>query len=425
MKRKNTRRVLAFLLAFLMALATASCSGGGSPTSPASPDTPPPSAATPSGDGNENAPPAEGERDYSGSSYFGFFDKDRDYTNDPKFKIAFISLAWSFMEQRLSDNYAVWAKKIGCEYTSTSSDGNVETLISNVETYAGQGYDGLILNVYGVFMDQVNLLCKDLGVKWWSNSEVPRLTTGELVGPYTVTGADLWGYDLLSEEYKWMKENAADFDPAEAMVVVLSLTTIKEFEQRAAGCEKAWRELMPEAKFEVCDGLAEGGITAEIGYSMMATRYANNPGVKYWIIAAVMDTFAPGVLRFLEEYKLSETSILSSCGGEDLIPLFDSDSQGAWRFSMHGDLSIRFNSVFNGLYALLAGWAEPEDFWPDGILEEGDKYRGLSIGYVKFTPENYKDYLAFCDEFTGLDNVPYEWSGKVYTVLYGDGGATE
>jgi hypothetical protein len=49
-------------------------------------------------------------------------------------------------------------------------------------------------------MDQVNLLCKDLGVKWWSNSEVPRLTTGELVGPYTVTGADLWGYDLLSEE---------------------------------------------------------------------------------------------------------------------------------------------------------------------------------------------------------------------------------
>jgi hypothetical protein len=222
-----------------------------------------------------------------------------------------------------------------------------------------------------------------------------------------------------------MKENVEGYDPAETMVVILSLTTISEFINRAAGCEKAIAEFMPGAKYEICDGLSEGGISAEIGYTMCATRYAANPDIKYWIIAAVMDTFSLGGVRFVEEYKLEDRAIISSLGGEDLIPLFEQGTEGSWKFCLYGALEIRFNAPFNALWEQLEG-RDPKQFWPDGFIErEGDQYKGINAGYVKLTKDNYKDYLAWVDEVTGVDNYPYERTTDVtYCYLQGDGGET-
>lgn len=61
--------------------------------------------------------------------------------------------------------------------------------------------------------------------------------------------------------------------------------------------------------------------------------------------------------------------------------------------------------------------------WEDTKLE-GETYGHIECGYVSLNEDNYKDYLAFADEFGGLNNYPdYEWSGKQYTIIYGDGGA--
>lgn len=434
-------KLIALILALALCLSMFACGGGGGDTAapsqdgslatsePASPtgSSEPggaPSAADPGGakiTGFENFPDGPGgRRSLNVSDYFGFWNPQYDYSAEDSYKFVFISMAWDNLTQLMAQNWEDMATMAGSEFTSTSCDSNIETMISNIELYATQGYDGMLINVYDAIMARVVDLCAENDITWWSVSEIARDSDGNVILPYVVTNSEPWGYDLVRMELDWMRENVPDFDPAKTMIVVESLTTIKEFTDRSAGAERAWKELLPEAKFEVTDGLAEGGITPEIGYSMAATRFTANPDVEFWIYATVMDTFTPGILRFVEENGLEDRSIISSCGGLDIIPLFESGTNGAWRFSLMDALSIRFNSAFAALYAVTAGWCTFEEMWPDSRAP-GEAYSGISVAYMRLTPDNYKDYLAFTDAFTGLNVYPsYEWSGKLYPVNYAD-----
>jgi ABC-type sugar transport system substrate-binding protein len=432
------KRITSLALALTVCLALFACNGSQGEQS-ASGDTDPsasvtsPEAPPSETTGTETTAPADGNaaslanfpdgpggrKSLNASDYFGFWNPNYDYSQEESYKFVFISLAWDNLTQRMADNWNSWAEMAGSEFTSTSCDSNIETMISTIELYATQGYDGMLINVYDAIMDRVIDLCDENDIVWWSISEVARRSTGELKMPYVVTNSKQWGYDLVRMEIEWMRENVADFDPAQTMILVESLTTIKEFTDRSDGAEQAWRELLPEAKFEVSDGLSEGGITPEIGYSMAATRYTANPDVKFWIYATVMDTFTPGILRFVEENNMEDRALISCCGGDDVIPMFEAGTNGAWRFTLMGDLSMRFNSAFSALYAAVAGWCTYEEMWPDSRAP-GEPYSGIDVAYIRATPENYKDYLAFTDAFTGLDNYPYEWSGKRYPVLYSE-----
>jgi ABC-type sugar transport system substrate-binding protein len=432
---KNLRPFLAVLLIYALIIPLAACGGNTDSGDSGAPPSGSESAPAPSGDASDDAPPAGSGNaetpatgtDYTAASHFGFFDPNRDYSSADPHKFVFVSLAWDNMTQKIANFWGSWAERMNVTFQSVSSDANQETFISNIETYAGQGYDGFLLNAYGVTMDQVADLCAENGLSWWSVSEVPRRNDdGTLMGPFVVTNSKQWGDDLVTAEYEWMSENVEGFNPAETMILVLSLTTISEFEDRSSGCEAAWARLMPEAKFEICDGLAEGGITPEVGYTMCAQRFAANPDVKYWIVAAVMDTFSLGGVRFVEEYKLEDTAIISSCGGEDLVPLLEEGTEGAWRFCLYGALEIRFNAVFNGLWEVVENGIDPHDFWPDGYIQrEGDQYRGIDAGWIVMTRDNFQDYLEWVDEVTGLDDYAYSrTTDTVYCYLYGDGGVT-
>ncbi|MDR2357954.1 MAG: substrate-binding domain-containing protein [Oscillospiraceae bacterium] len=433
------KKFIAITLAATLCLSLFACSGGGETTTtpesappesdsgspPESPDSEISPEANPSPVGGkvtgfENFPDGPGgRRSANASDYFGFWNPRYDYSNEPSYKFVFISMAWDNLTQRMADNWKTMAEMAGSEFTSTSCDSNIETMISNIELYATQGYDGMMINVYDAIMARVVDLCAENDITWWSISEVAHDSDGNIVMPYVVTNSKQWGYDLVRMEIEWMRENVADFDPSKTMILVESLTTIKEFTDRTEGAERAWRELLPEAKFEASDGLAEGGITPEIGYSMAATRFTANPDVEYWIYATVMDTFTPGILRFVEENGLDDRCIISCCGGDDVIPMFEAGTNGAWRFTLMGDLSMRFNSAFTALYAQVAGWCSFEEMWPDSRVP-GEAYSGIDVAYIRATPENYRDYLAFTDAFTGLDNYPWEWSGKLYPVVYSD-----
>jgi ABC-type sugar transport system substrate-binding protein len=423
---KKAKRIIATLLLLVLVFTIAACA---KETPAAPPATTPTPAAPPAGGGdNPPAPPpasgvAGGREDYTAQSYFGLYNPDYDYSGGDPYKIAFISLGWGNMNQRMSDNFSAWAKTMNVDYQSVSCDSDVEKMISYIESYSAQGYSGLLINSHSAIMDRIQDLCEELEMPWWCVAELKRTSDGVLHGPYSVTNSEQWGYDVVKEEAAWMAENVADFKDSETMVVVLSITMIEEFVQRNTGCERAAKEFLPNALFEIGDGLAEGGVSPEIAYNMCATRVTAHPEIKNWIFAVCQDDFTLGVVNFCNEYKLNDRAIISSCGGDDLVPLFETGEYGAWRFALHSDLSLRFNAVFNGMYALLAGWAQPEDFWKDGIHAGDDAYYGINIAYIKMTPDNYKDYLEFCDWFTGLNNYSWEWSGKHYPVIFGDKNA--
>jgi len=406
------KKILALLLALALVFSLAACGGGGAKDADAGKDEA----------GGESTAPEN--LDLTAAGGFGYYNPDFEYP-DKGYKIGLISFAWDNMIQRIVDNCQVWADKMNVEFKAVDSDNNAEVLISNIELFASQGYDGLIINAFSTYMDTVNDLCKELNIPWFSLSEAAVTSDGVLQHPYALTPAVEWGYQGMEAAITWMQENVDGFNGAETMIVVPSLTTLTEFIDRAAGMEQAWKELLPDAKFEICDGLSEGGITAEVGYSMCATRYTANPDVKYWIYCVAMDTFAPGCQKFCAEYGIEDNALVMSLGGDDLITLFDLGTNGAWRFASYVGLAVRFSACFHALYAVVAGWADYEDMWPD-MKEEGDTYATLRVSTVIMTKDNYENYLEFCDHYAGVNVFDYgEWDGTVYTVIPGDGGATE
>ena len=421
------RKTLAIILALILALSLfAACSNGGDKTSPdASSAAPASSAPASSATAGTSAAPATFDptaipTDFTAASHFGFFNANLDYSkmNLKPYKFAFLSSSWDDMTQRMENNFEGWAKAYGSTCTSTSSDGDMDKLLSNIELFCTQDYDGLLLNVFKDQMIRVNEICTENEMPWFSVSEIPRDTNGVLYGPYVVTNGIDWGYDLIKQEIEYMTTNVKDFDMAKTMIVCMSLTTIKEFTDRSDGCTKAAKELAPTAKYEVADGVAEGGYDANTGYNMAATRFTSNPDIKFWIYAPVFDNFTAGVLRFIEEKKIDDTCILASLGGDQLPPLIEAGTNGAWKFSLQGDLSVRWNPCFNVLYAAVAGWCSYENLWPDIQREGSDKYAGLQVAWAKIDKDTYKDYTAWCDHFTGLHNYPdVTYNGVDFPVL--------
>jgi ABC-type sugar transport system substrate-binding protein len=421
------RKTLAIILVLVLALSLfAGCAEKGDTSSPAASSAAPASSSAPASApaGTSAAPatfdPAAIPTDFTAASHFGFFNANLDYSkmNLKPYKFAFLSPAWDEMTQRMENNFEAWAKAYGSTCTSTSSDGDMDKLLSNIELFCTQDYDGLLLNVFKDQMIRVNEICTENEMPWFSVSEIPRDVNGVLYGPYVITNGINWGYDLVKQEIEYMKANVKDFDPAKTMIVCMSLTTIKEFSDRSDGCTKAAKELAPEAKYEVADGVAEGGYDANTGYNMAATRFTANPDIKFWIYAPVFDNFTAGVLRFTEEKSLANTSVLASLGGDQLGPLLKAGTNGAWKFSLNGDLSVRWNPCFNALYAAVAGWCSYENLWPDLPREGTDKYAGLQVAWARVDETTYDQYQAWCDHFAGLKNYPeVTYSGVDFPVL--------
>jgi len=421
------KKLTAILLVLVLALTILACSktevGGKEAASsppPSAAGSPEPAGSAAGSDSGEKNLGAAIPTDFTAKSYFGFFNPNLDYKamNLPEYKFGFVSLAWDDGIQLMANNFEAWAKAYGSTLTCTSSDGDAEKAISNVELYCSQGFDGLLVNATTQFMDRVAEICADNDVPWWSLSEIPRLSDGTLNHPSVKNDDVAWGEDLVKQQIEWMKENVEGWDPAKTMIISMSLTTLTAFENRSLGCEQAWKKYAPEAKFEIADGLAEGGISAEVGYNMAATRYTANPDIKYWIYAASVEFFAVGALRFVEEKGIEDNVIIASIGAVEFIKLLDNGTNGPWVFALFSDFSIGWNCCFNALYAHVAGWCSFEDLWPDVERLPGDKYPILDLGWARYDKDTYKDYLAFCDAFTGLNNYPnYTWSGKRYPVL--------
>ena len=155
------KKLIAILLVLVLAFSLFACNKtdvGGDAPSAAPPETSgasEPAGSTASGDSGDSNPNTAIPTDFTAASHFGFFNPNLDYDamNLPAYKFGFVSLAWDDGIQLMANNFDAWAKAYGSTLTSTSSDGDAETAISNVELYCSQGYDGLLVNatssIYG------------------------------------------------------------------------------------------------------------------------------------------------------------------------------------------------------------------------------------------------------------------------------------
>lgn len=423
------KKVLALLLAMIMVFALFACGAKTEDTSKPAADKTDTADTSKKDDASEpSGTPAATEHDLTAAGGFGFWQnvKDYDFSKEERHKIGLISYSWDQMLQTVADNFGAWAEKMNCDFMYCDSDSNAETLINNVELYGSQGCEGLIINSFSTYVDTVIDLCADIGIPWWSLSEpMVQQSTGKLMAPYAQCSDYQWGYDVAKAVCENIKKDWPNFDESKCRVLAVSLTTLTVFCERSDGFEAAVKEYFPNAAYELCDGLSEGGISAEVGYSIASTRATANPDVEYWIYLDVMGYFAPGINKFVEEQGWTDNAIIGSVGGDTQITMLEKGTEGSWKVNLYSDYSICMSAPWFCVYATVAGWGTYEDIWAD-TKAPGDTYGHIDCAYVAMTQDTYKDYFAFVDEYQGLNHHPdYTWSGKVYSVIYNDGGATE
>jgi ABC-type sugar transport system substrate-binding protein len=415
------KKFISVFLALVMLFAVAACGKTGTPeeSPPASPEEPSASAST-----EVSAPPAADttdgveSQDYSAASGFAL-SADSFPDHDAAYKFVFVSNQWDQTVAYVEEGFEFYAKQVGSTCEAVQSDSDADKLIRNVENYIVKGYDGFFINVMPSTSGRVTEICDENGVVWSAVSGIPRDNDDLVVAPYVEVNNIVVGTQLTDESVAWAKNNLDGFNEAEAMVLILDLSGAEELHARSVAMEARAKEIIPGAKIELADTIAEstGAFDNELSYNMVSRRLAANPDVKYWIILGPFDYLSVGCVRAVEEYGIDGNTVVACCNGDLYIPLLEEGTTSAWRFCLYWDMAVMAKYLFFGLYARVSGAVEGPELWPD-FVKPGESYAGLQMKAVIMDPSNYEDILGYIDYVTGLSHYGKEWtSGTEYDLL--------
>jgi len=406
------KRKLALLLVIVMLLASVACSTGSNGGS-ASPSVAPPASSSPP----PPSSPAEtgAAKDFTAAS--GFALGPDSFTDTSKsYKFVFVSYTWDTTTDHMEACFKSYAESVGCEYASIASNADADVLITNIENYITQGYDGFFVNTLPSYVGRVAEICAENNVLWTAIMGIPRDINDKVIAPYVEVNNEKAGRDLVNAAIEWSENNMDGFDPAQTMFILLNLAVAEELNARSLSMESTIKERMPAAKIDLADCLAEGGVSSEIAYNMVARRLAANPDIKHWIILSPFDYLSVGACRAVEEYNVVDNACVACCNGDQYIPLLEDGTEGAWRFCLFWDNGVWAKFLFYGLYAQVSGVVKPGELWPD-FIKSGESYAGLQLGTVIMDAGNYKDVLGYIDHFTGVPYFGYEWTGFEFPMI--------
>ncbi|MDR2357643.1 MAG: substrate-binding domain-containing protein [Oscillospiraceae bacterium] len=410
------KRFIAVLLAVEMMFAVAACGKTGDPAestgSPPTGSSPPESAEEPSV--SDEAPGT----DYSAASGFAL-SADSFPERGAPYKFVFVSNQWDQTVAYVEEGFEFYAKQVGSTCEAVQSDSDADKLIRNVENYIVKGYDGFFINVMPSTSGRVSEICDENDVIWSAVSGIPRDDNDLVVAPYVEVNNTVVGTQLADEAVSWAAKNLNGFNEAEAMVLILDLSGAEELHARSVAMEARAKEIVPGAKIELADTIAEstGAFDNELSYNMVSRRLAANPDVKYWIVLGPFDYLSVGCVRAVEEYGIDGNTVVACCNGDLYIPLLEEGAASAWRFCLYWDMAVMAKYLFFGLYARVSGAVEGPELWPD-FVKPGEACAGLQLKAVIMDPSNYEDILGYIDYVTGLSYYGKQWtSGTEYELI--------
>ncbi len=167
------KKILAMLLALAMLFALAACGGdtaklADQPAKPA--DQPAKPADQPAKPADQPAKPDDGGKESAKApKELGYYDPDFDYTQYPKYKVAFLSMTAGETWDVYDVAYAHWCEKMNIDYTHiwAPTQYSAEEFLSGLQTFIDQDYDGLILEASNTIPRAADILNK-AGVQWVS-----------------------------------------------------------------------------------------------------------------------------------------------------------------------------------------------------------------------------------------------------------------
>ena len=379
----------------------------------------------------------------------GFFDPTFDYDSKDTFKVGYLVTATNFLYDEFDKAFADWSKRMNINYTGmhAPAGGSAEEYLSMIETFADQGYNGLLLDADLNLYAQVIEVCNKVNIPWISCMGQARDSVYYTVGSEVLAGTRLgssagfadmqFGVDMMDRLIQWKEETYPDVPWDKVGVISVDFSLSPQLHERSVGAEKRWSELNPTfgdyspdndknpKNFFVAD--TSSGQMDQVTAQNLVTQYLSNPGdIEIWLIPAAFDDFSVGAANAAENLGITDTVCTVSIGGSSLIAQWDSGADTSWRYANFLAQTLYAEPLINALWAYMSGQATPETIWPDWVKmwDKGDKlvvedkgglypeavitngamtataehnYASLLLPTQWLSKDMYKEYLEWCD----------------------------
>ncbi len=405
------KKLLAIVLAMLMALSLFACGGT---TTTSDPDESAPASVAPT-----KEPESEGQKNTGKTGdhpldKVGFFDPEFDYASGPRFKVQYMVSVTSPLYDMFSSAFAFWAEKMNIEYSPLwASGGDNDAYLNNLTTFINQGVDGFLLDPDPATFPRIAEICDEAGVAWMScMSPAQADATQPLLRPYVGFDQIWFGRQMAAKLIEYKKTEWADVPADEIGYIAVDYSLAGVLHDREVGAEQMWVESGESMDhFYIADTVTVGP-TMDGANTAVTAILSQQPQYTHWLVSAMFDDAAMGAAAALDAMGFTDNACVVTIGGTSLQRQWDSGMEDAWRFAMFTPQTIYAEPIIGALYAFMSGQATPETIWPSWVdKSRGDKYARLLLPSYWMTHENYKRLLEWSDVYAGADEYDYDPTG--------------
>jgi hypothetical protein len=435
------KKLLALILVAALVLGCAACgssdtpSGGGGGNTPSADggsdqgdDTPAPAPDSGSGGAAPTGAHAYPNCNEDGSinlDTIANYDPEYDYTQNTRFKVAYISSASGPLYQDAANSYESWCNTMNCQWMGfTSAEGDNDKYMTLLQQALDSGYEILILDADSTIFTTVAAVMDEYPeTVWMAMMSPPRDQTegegvpvgGNVIHPSVGFSHYDAGWQQMIKLFEWMDETYPDADWSEVGCLALTYSLSPPLVERSTAGEDYWRQYAPaeaQDNFFLAD-CAAAGLSVQGAIDTCGPIVSTNTDIKYWLVQGNVDDWAQGATTVVEQAGLGETSCGVTFGGSGLQAQWDSGVQNCWRYALCTSTFLYAEPILGCCYAIANGWTNYEDIWPSWVNYndcggEGHTYSSLRLPTTWLTYDDYKQYYEWVDLYVGTDYYHYD-----------------
>lgn len=400
------KKAIAIIMAILMAATLFACNTniGTSPSPSASVAT----SETPSASASAEASavPSPSASSDSGNSLVQKVDfqvKTDPFSRD-KYKIAECNIFQSPFSAAMDECWKTLGEKLNYEFSTFNANSDIDQFMTQIETCAGQGYDGLIIQGDFTTQDRIFEIMKDYpDVKYMPG--LSPFVTAE--GKYLAPSAGMDNYNLGAAAMHYMLDNyesitKSGLEMKDIGFITVQFAIITDFNLRVNGAFDVYKELYPDLVatnyFPVDTSAETNPVSAEGAYNQVSPIIAAHPEIKGWIVWGVAEDYSDGASRALETAGLKDVSVVTSDACVTLMSKWDAGYDGCWVAGVDTPPMQWADATICGLVQLIDGTATWESLW-QSYRESGQDYTVIHLPFTLVDKSNYKEYQIAANSY--------------------------
>ncbi|MDR0490546.1 MAG: substrate-binding domain-containing protein [Oscillospiraceae bacterium] len=382
------KKLLALVLALLMAFSLFACNTNSGKDSPVV-------SNSPSTGGAENADIS------AGANSIGFFMDGVDPASRKTYNVV-----WSYMRpmalfQNIGDALLEMESKMNVKITQYCANSDVDALLQNIEIYADQGVDGFIIVIDAATNMRIKEVLDSTGIPYIGILNSVRDENGSSIVPLIGMEGFTIGEQMVDWLYSNYKNYWGEIDTSKIGLLDFDFSPNIDFHERHEAAMAKFKALLPgNAGVFPADGVA-GGLNEETGYDLAAAIFAANPGVEYWFVPSCLELYAVAASRAAEDLGIDNKVLITTANSDVLSALWDSGYEGCF-VSCIATAPLQYAApALCGLVAMMDGKATAETLW-SSIRKPTDLYTYFEMDVEILTKDTYKQFFERVKKDSGL-----------------------